>query len=718
MSSHEKLLKLVRARGRKAEPFARGIGTADAYVRTVSDAIGWDRAYKHFAWGVDSWNDIVLKASRTLVYGNDDMVKLADSEGPRIETPKNTLMVFSHVLTSSRKDRDGDVLHSDGATVDVKMPLLWQHVHTSPIGKFLAIREQNANRLVVCSAIVDINELCHDAAVMIDNGIGRFSHGFRAVDFTKVKEGVNGSGGFDVTKFEIMEESLVSVPANPDAEVEEVLLGLVEGGKLKSPVMKEVGRGLREKRPARVQGVTLKVVERAGDREVTRELTCGSFDELKAAHEAGLIGKGNEDADERGDEAGSGAAGTPGEADDAGRKGSEGGEAGAAADAEVKALTADEFEAFEECGADGVPLPDEKGQIPADMKPYDNEHAARQTDPGKYKRFRRQNDKFAPGVHAIWGITEDGKTELQSIRFSADKFTPEEAKKWLEEHKFKTNVEAASGGKAESLDDVLTAEWNEEQKRWEVSGRVFRFPAKAGRVLSRSNEGLIKRAKEHVDDVAGADGIARGHGAQLREASSHLKTVLDSLRTPEDDLGGDEKPTDKPEKPATGTAAAMAHVLANAGRGDRAALAAQLKALADAEEAADRADEYRRTVGKAKPEDEEPEGPEPYPGQGELNVEHHKGCRMWEPKAVAAYLTKECGMKAEADEDGTTVGEMGGQAAAAVLVRKGWRHKWFAEEDDKAAGRKRCDAFEAKGLKATTVHVVGQKGVRAWISGK
>jgi len=69
--------------------------------------------------------------------------------------------------------------------------------------------------------------------------------------------------------------------------------------------------------------------------------------------------------------------------------------------------------------------------------PYKGEHAARLKDPRRYETFRRENDKFGAGVHAIWGITEDGKAELQAIRFDAKKFSVAEAKKWLEEHDHK-----------------------------------------------------------------------------------------------------------------------------------------------------------------------------------------------------------------------------------------------------------------------------------------
>jgi len=84
--------------------------------------------------------------------------------------------------------------------------------------------------------------------------------------------------------------------------------------------------------------------------------------------------------------------------------------------------------------------------------PLPREHAARLKDPDRYERFRRENDKFGAGIHAIWGITEDGKAELQSVRFDAKKFTPAEAKAWLKEHDYKPiRFEPASGEKAEAV---------------------------------------------------------------------------------------------------------------------------------------------------------------------------------------------------------------------------------------------------------------------------
>jgi HK97 family phage prohead protease len=72
------------------------------------------------------------------------------------------------------------------------------------------------------------------------------------------------------------------------------------------------------------------------------------------------------------------------------------------------------------------------------FKPFPNEHSARLVDPGMFKRFRRQNDKFGPGIHAIFGVRKaDNKVTLQAIRFDKAKHTTAQAKKWLKDHGYK-----------------------------------------------------------------------------------------------------------------------------------------------------------------------------------------------------------------------------------------------------------------------------------------
>ena len=72
----------------------------------------------------------------------------------------------------------------------------------------------------------------------------------------------------------------------------------------------------------------------------------------------------------------------------------------------------------------------------AEQRPYPNEHAARIEDPVKYDEFRRLTNELGEGIDIILGIKE-GQSELQSIRFDADRYSVAEAKQWLDEHDFK-----------------------------------------------------------------------------------------------------------------------------------------------------------------------------------------------------------------------------------------------------------------------------------------
>lgn len=83
---------------------------------------------------------------------------------------------------------------------------------------------------------------------------------------------------------------------------------------------------------------------------------------------------------------------------------------------------------------DMSPIDLTEGKPELENKPYPNEIAARLENPDKYVKFRRDNNAGGEGVDFIYGITSDGKAELQTIRFDASKFTTEQAHQWLKEH--------------------------------------------------------------------------------------------------------------------------------------------------------------------------------------------------------------------------------------------------------------------------------------------
>ena len=72
-----------------------------------------------------------------------------------------------------------------------------------------------------------------------------------------------------------------------------------------------------------------------------------------------------------------------------------------------------------------------------DLKPYENEHSCRLQSPDKYKKFARKNcyaKSDGKCIDFIFGIKEDGKSEVQSMRYNKDEWTEAEAKKHCDKH--------------------------------------------------------------------------------------------------------------------------------------------------------------------------------------------------------------------------------------------------------------------------------------------
>lgn len=89
--------------------------------------------------------------------------------------------------------------------------------------------------------------------------------------------------------------------------------------------------------------------------------------------------------------------------------------------------------------------PAEKNFVPV-QKPFPNEHRARQLDPTEFEEFRRgKPEGFPPGIEVIYGITSDGRSEVQSVAFDTSEWSEDDAKAWLEEHELSSeNFEPAS----------------------------------------------------------------------------------------------------------------------------------------------------------------------------------------------------------------------------------------------------------------------------------
>ncbi|HOQ61527.1 MAG TPA: hypothetical protein PKZ08_12960, partial [Vicinamibacterales bacterium] len=171
-------------------------------------------------------------------------------------------------------------------------------------------------------------------------------------------------------------------------------------------------------------------------------------------------------------------------------------------------------------------------QIFPALKPYPNEHAARQSDPSKYVRFGRQKDKGGEGVDFIFGVTKDGKTELQSVRFDRSKFSPEQAKAWLKEHKMTVDLEEAKA--EEKQIEVKPPESKKEKKSLkddceDVSDSIARKLI----ALSRRDVDVadLTAEKEALDDRLDEadDGLLEEYEALKKKVNEALAGAAKSL---------------------------------------------------------------------------------------------------------------------------------------------------------------------------------------------
>jgi len=263
-AKHLRFVELIKSRQGKSEQFGYGITTAEPYVRallqmeeagcktgrTCSVESLLKEAQSRLCCSTPHMTLESIATAKDLSLGRLDGIGVSG-----LEPPPKTLMLLRHVVTTDKQDREGDVLETAGYELDPVAPLLWQHQPFLPIGKVLCEVEHTAHKLTVISALLDMNELTHDAAVLFEASALRFSHGFHVLDYDAMmdEKGAN-TGSFRIKKAEGLEVSGVSVPSNTDAVVE-----LWSRGKFESDVVRSYAKHYASKRPVQVRGADIRM---------------------------------------------------------------------------------------------------------------------------------------------------------------------------------------------------------------------------------------------------------------------------------------------------------------------------------------------------------------------------------------------------------------------------------------------------------------------------
>ena len=124
--------------------------------------------------------------------------------------------IITGIATTPQTDRMGDIVEPMGAVYKLPIPLLWQHDSHQPIGHVTAAKVTKAGIEIVAQIAKGVTEDIDECWQLIRAGLVRgLSIGFRSVE----TEDIPNSWGVIFKKWEWLELSAVTVPANSDCDI-------------------------------------------------------------------------------------------------------------------------------------------------------------------------------------------------------------------------------------------------------------------------------------------------------------------------------------------------------------------------------------------------------------------------------------------------------------------------------------------------------------------
>ena len=132
--------------------------------------------------------------------------------------------ILEGVATTPKTDRMDDVVEPDGAVFKTPLPFLWQHDSRSPIGQVTKakVSEEGISVRVQLARTNEpgtLKDRLDEAWQAIKIGLVRgLSIGFKAIETTDIK----GTFGQRFVKWEWLELSAVTIPANADATIQTI----------------------------------------------------------------------------------------------------------------------------------------------------------------------------------------------------------------------------------------------------------------------------------------------------------------------------------------------------------------------------------------------------------------------------------------------------------------------------------------------------------------
>ena len=406
-------------------------------------------------------------------------------------------------ITTSSLDREGDRIMARGIRgLQKQIPLLWAHQHDLlPVGKSLHMKYEGGEKVIGKFKYAN-HQLANDVYELAKEGFIRtVSVGFRA-DSKGMK--LNSDGGRDIQSGEIMECSLVNIPANPEATID-AMKSLYKSGKLM------ISKDMAEELMIVVMDDGAQEIEIVKDVEEEKQVES----EIKTETEKAIMGS---------------------------------------EDKEITCLTIKELE--DDTSVIWIDKDD-----PIITKPFPNEHACRKTEPN-YDKYARKNCYIRHAgkcIDVIFGI-KDGKSEIQTYRYPKSKWDVASARAHCKSHN--GSFEPASG-EEKNYDDALVDIACEDELNSELNRFMVAYHKKFHEIINADYElkyndytkaigiDALKVLHDNAykipdplgNEVETAKGVGDEAGTETEKSSSDEVSPdsldADSESTPAGDVGGE-----------------------------------------------------------------------------------------------------------------------------------------------------------------------------------
>jgi HK97 family phage major capsid protein/HK97 family phage prohead protease len=120
------------------------------------------------------------------------------------------------IASTPSADRMDDIVLPDGAVYKLPLPLLWQHNHSDPIGEITSAKVTAKGIEIVGKVVLGVTDEIDRYWKLLKAGLVRgLSIGFRGLDV----EQIEGSWGVRFKRWEWLELSVVTIPANAEASI-------------------------------------------------------------------------------------------------------------------------------------------------------------------------------------------------------------------------------------------------------------------------------------------------------------------------------------------------------------------------------------------------------------------------------------------------------------------------------------------------------------------